>query len=1083
MTTTTAQLADSQRPWIGLASFTEVDREFFAGRGEEIDELLRLVRRDILTLLYSVSGLGKTSLLQAGLFPALRAVDCLPVPIRLDYLEGATPLSAQVLNAIIAAADAAGVEAPQPHPDETLWEYLHREGNHFWSSHNDLVTPFLAFDQFEELFTLGRELPEYATRSAAFISQLADLVENRPPAALRDDPLRAKEFSFKHAPLKVLLAMREDYLADLDRIRSHFRALGQNRLRLLPMGERQARQVIALGAPLLAPGVEDRILKFLAGGDGDDAEMTIAPALLSLVLRELNERRLLRGPNAKITPDLLDVEQQEIFEDFYLRTIQDFPVGVRTFIEDKLLTTTGYRDSCALDDALSCPDVTQPILNELVNRRLLAYEDRHHTRRVELTHDVLIPVIKASRDTRHAREALAQAEQQQREAYEKARVARRRLAVVGVLLVFAAAGAIYGLLQAHRAEVAAQMAQHALTDTQHALTEGFFRTIGVLNKILTRDEREALWELAQLRANEDVRKNLLNRWFGTLDAFMRGEARGGQGIRAATGLNLEYHRLAMSDATELGRRLAAALENPQETGSDRLGEAMAALAAKMEPQAAADIAKGLAAALENPQATDIGPHSGLGKALAALAAKMEPQAAADIAKGLAAALENPQETGFDHLSRLSEALAALAAKMEPQAAADIAKGLAAALENPQETDSNRLWSLSDALAALAAKMEPQAAANIAKGLAAALENPQETDFEHLWSLGKALAVLAAKMEPQAAADIAKGLAVALENPHETGFERLLSFGYALAALAAKMEPQAAADIAKRGAQHLVAALENPQETDSTRLSSLGKALAALAAKMEPQAAADIAKRAQRLAAALENPQETDSTRLRSLGKALAALTAKMEPQAAADIAKGLAAVLENPQATGFGRLRSPGEALTALAAKMEPQAAADIAKGLAAALENPQETDSNRLWSLGKALAALAAKMEPQAAADIAMGLAAALENPQETNSKRLPSLSDRLWNLGDALAALAAKMEPQAAADIAKRGAQRLAAALENPRETDFEYLSSLGKALAALAAKMKPQAAADIAKGLAAALENPQEADSKRLRTLAMR
>ena len=334
--------------------------------------MLRLVRRDTLTLLYGVSGLGKTSLLQAGFFPALRAEDYLPVPIRLDYLEGAAPLAAQVFGAITTAANAARVEAPQPRPDETLWEYFHREGNHFWSPRNDLVTPFLAFDQFEELFTLGRETPECATRATAFISELADLVENRPPAALRDDPLRAKEFSFKPAPLKVLLAMREDYLADLDRIRSHFRALGQNRLRLLPMGERQARQVIDLGASLLAPGVEDRILKFVAGGaaHADAAEIAIAPALLSLVLRELNERRLARGPDAKITPDLLDVEQQKIFEDFYLRTVQDFPPGVRTFIEDKLLTTTGYRDNCALDDALSCPDVTLPILNELVNRRL-----------------------------------------------------------------------------------------------------------------------------------------------------------------------------------------------------------------------------------------------------------------------------------------------------------------------------------------------------------------------------------------------------------------------------------------------------------------------------------------------------------------------------------------------------------------------------------------------------------------------------------------------------------------------------------------------------------------------------------------
>jgi hypothetical protein len=449
-----ADRADAQHPWIGLASFTEGDRSFFAGRGDEIEDLLRLVRRDTLTLLYGVSGLGKTSLVQAGLFPALREKNILPVPIRLDYLEGALPLSHQILNAITAAAIAARVEAPQPRPDETLWEYFHREGNHFWSARNDLVTPFLAFDQFEEFFTLGRETPERAAQANAFIMEFADLVENRPPAALRDDPSRVKEFNFKPTPLKVLLAMREDYLADLDRIRSHFRALGQNRLRLLPMGEKQARQVIALGAPLLAPGVEDRIVQYVAGGAGEADEITVAPALLSLVLRELNERRLARGPEAKITPDLLDVEQHKIFEDFYLRTLADFPPGVRLFIEDELLTASGHRNSAALDDALTRPDVTLPILNELVNRRLLAYEDRHHTRRVELTHDVLVPVIKASRDSRLTREALAQAERLRAEQVAQRRKQRVTLAVacaLAVALIATIWGGYFFFVQEHKA--------------------------------------------------------------------------------------------------------------------------------------------------------------------------------------------------------------------------------------------------------------------------------------------------------------------------------------------------------------------------------------------------------------------------------------------------------------------------------------------------------------------------------------------------------------------------------------------------------------------------------------------------------
>jgi hypothetical protein len=78
----------------------------------------------------------------------------------------------------------------------------------------------------------------------------------------------------------------------------------------------------------------------------------------------------------------------------------------------------------------------------------------------------------------------------------------------------------------------------------------------------------------------------------------------------------------------------------------------------MEPQAAAEIAKGFAAALENPQETDSVRLSSLGDALAALAAKMEPKVAAATAMGLAAALENPQETDSVRLSSLGKSLAA-----------------------------------------------------------------------------------------------------------------------------------------------------------------------------------------------------------------------------------------------------------------------------------------------------------------------------------------------------------------------------------------------------------------------------------------
>jgi hypothetical protein len=136
---------------------------------------------------------------------------------------------------------------------------------------------------------------------------------------------------------------------------------------------------------------------------------------------------------------------------------------------------------------------------------------------------------------------------------------------------------------------------------------------------------------------------------------------------------------------------------------------------------------------------------------------------------------------------------------------------------------------------------------------------------------------------------------------------------------------------------------------------------------------------------------------------------------------------------------------------------------------------NSRVIRLGRALAALTAKMEPQAAAEIAgrgaQCLAAALENPQEKDSNRIS-------NLGRALAELVAKIESQAAAEITRRDARRLAAAFENSQErdsNDSNRLWNLGGALAALAEKIEPRAAAEIAKGLVLALENPQETEAR--------
>src|SRR5574338_1413829 len=76
---------DPENPWLGLSSYTEETRAYFHGRDEEAAELARRVQRKLLTVLFGQSGLGKTSLLRAGLVPRLRGADFCPVYVRVDY--------------------------------------------------------------------------------------------------------------------------------------------------------------------------------------------------------------------------------------------------------------------------------------------------------------------------------------------------------------------------------------------------------------------------------------------------------------------------------------------------------------------------------------------------------------------------------------------------------------------------------------------------------------------------------------------------------------------------------------------------------------------------------------------------------------------------------------------------------------------------------------------------------------------------------------------------------------------------------------------------------------------------------------
>ena len=417
--TATEQAATSaDDPWPGLLTYRESDTDYFQGRKAETEDLLRFVLRERMTVLYGLSGLGKSSLLQAGLFPRLRKEHLFPVHVRFDFTPVAPDFAQQLRLAIVAAANSSdasrSIEVPAATDGETLWEFFHRVENIIWNATNEPVAPLLVLDQFEELFTLGTSSAGVMAATTDFIAQLADLVEGRIPegvkARIDGNPSEAKEFTFTRHQYKVLISVREDFLADLEALRVRMPMVGFNRLRLGRMNGKAGLQVVNQAPHLIDPDVAERVVRFV-GADSDATpleQLEIEPALLSVVCREINMQRAKRG-EPRITANLLEGSQEQVLSEFYERSTHQL-LELREFIEDRLLTRSGYRDSVAVETALTTPGITAGAIALAIERRLLRREDRGVVPRIELTHDLLVRVVKANRNSRQAREA-AEAQQ------------------------------------------------------------------------------------------------------------------------------------------------------------------------------------------------------------------------------------------------------------------------------------------------------------------------------------------------------------------------------------------------------------------------------------------------------------------------------------------------------------------------------------------------------------------------------------------------------------------------------------------------------------------------------------------------
>ena len=431
---------NAESPWPGLAAYDEASRDFFHGRSREAQELLRLIRLAPLTALYSKSGLGKSSLLQAGLFPLLRGQHYLPVYLRLDFSNAALDPLEQAARRLGEELAHHAADYKKREPGEPLWEYLHRDRLDIWTRDNFPLVPILVFDQFEEMFSHRAGDSE---RARKIRNDLAGLIENRIPTRFASEDAKSERSRLDLLALnyRVILSFREDWLPELKSWEREVPSLLRNYLRLEPMTRPCAIEAVEeAGRTVLADGVAPSIVDFVGRMNEEtsgDREEIIEPVLLSLCCYQLNRRR---PKDEKIDEALVNREARDILDNFYRSALDDEevtgPPDVATFIETHLIQGDHFRGFYPKAAAISEGLLNQTQLDALTDRhRLLRVVQYADTARIELIHDRLVEVVVRARDARKTRERQAEQERQfaeavrerDREAAEAARKFRQKL--------------------------------------------------------------------------------------------------------------------------------------------------------------------------------------------------------------------------------------------------------------------------------------------------------------------------------------------------------------------------------------------------------------------------------------------------------------------------------------------------------------------------------------------------------------------------------------------------------------------------------------------------------------------------------
>lgn len=402
----TQSVSDDSNPWAGLMSYAEpaaggADLRF-CGRDREIIDLFYLVDNNFIVTLYGKSGIGKTSLLNAGLFPRLRAEGYHPVPVRLGLVKN-QDLVGQIIDIIDKEMkDSYGVDSIEGRyigsinasaPDSRLWRYFatHR----FHDKAGEVVFPVMVFDQFEEVLRHNGAGALELLRELSFVAD--------PHNAIADGIVDGKPYTYDFN-FRFVLSIREDDLYRLEDIvdRNFIARIKDCRYRLQNLSDEGAASVVGdIGEPYIEPADRERVVSLVTAASRSAEDGLVNTNMLSLLCYRMYQRYT-DSKAPKITAAMVDnFISANPFEEYYEEAVKDLSEGEKRFIEDRLIDPDGRRASVSEKEFKTHVRNSSRLFNG--RSRILQCVSAgtgSKSINVELLHDAMCPAILRNRTLR-----------------------------------------------------------------------------------------------------------------------------------------------------------------------------------------------------------------------------------------------------------------------------------------------------------------------------------------------------------------------------------------------------------------------------------------------------------------------------------------------------------------------------------------------------------------------------------------------------------------------------------------------------------------------------------------------------------